>query len=138
MATSETAHTGVEPAVAVDAAALSRVGTALADDTRRRLLLALTTGPAYPAELADRLGLTRGNVSNHLGCLRGCGLVRTAHVGRRVRYELADPRLVHALAELGSLVLVVDHADPDGEGCAADSGCCPPTDTRSESERAIT
>lgn len=100
------------PAVAVDAAALERVGVALADATRRRLLLALLEGPAYPAELADRLGLTRGNVSNHLACLRGCGLVRTTPVGRRIRYELVDPRLAHALADLAGLVLLVEH-EPD-------------------------
>lgn len=117
-------RTGTGPAVAVDAAALVRVGTALADDTRRRLLLALLQGPAYPADLAERLGLTRGNVSNHLGCLRGCGLVRTVPVGRRVRYELADTRLAHALADLTSLVLLVDHEDPYGAGCEPASACC--------------
>lgn len=112
------------PAVAVDAAALARVGTALADETRRRLLLALLDAPAYPADLADRLDLTRGNVSNHLGCLRGCGLVRPVPVGRRVRYELADPRLAHALADLSSLTLLVDHEDAGGSGCDPASGCC--------------
>lgn len=124
MSTADVDHAAAGPAVAVDAAALARVGTALADDTRRRLLLALLEGPAYPADLADRLGLTRGNVSNHLGCLRGCGLVRTVPVGRRVRYELADPRLAHALADLASMVLLVDHEDPDATGCAPDFGCC--------------
>lgn len=56
--------------VVVDAEALGRVGTALADPTRRRLLLSLVEGPAFPSGLADRLGLTRANVSNHLACLR--------------------------------------------------------------------
>ena len=80
---------------------------ALADPTRRRLLLRLVQGPAFPSDLADDLGLTRANVSNHLTCLRGCGLVSTEPVGRRVRYQLADPRLAGALAQLASLVLVV-------------------------------
>lgn len=107
-------------AVAVDAEALARVGTALADENRRRLLLALLEAPAYPSDLADALGMTRGNVSNHLSCLRGCGLVRTVAVGRRVRYELADPRLAHALSELASLVLLVDQAAESAEPCAPD------------------
>jgi DNA-binding transcriptional ArsR family regulator len=84
----------------LDLDALARVGTALSDDTRRRLLVALVDGPAYPAELADRLGLTRSNVSNHLACLRGCGLVQAVAEGRRVRYELIDARLAHALTDL--------------------------------------
>jgi DNA-binding transcriptional ArsR family regulator len=86
--------------VDIDLDALGRVGTALADDTRRRLLVELLDGPAYPADLADRLGLTRPNVSNHLACLKGCGLVTTTAEGRRARYELADPRLAHALHDL--------------------------------------
>jgi ArsR family transcriptional regulator, cadmium/lead-responsive transcriptional repressor len=91
--------------VDLDLTALARVGTALSDDTRRRLLVALLDGPAYPAALADRLGLGRPNVSNHLACLRGCGLVLAVAEGRRVRYELADPRLAHALADLCSMVV---------------------------------
>lgn len=85
--------------------ALERVGTALADDTRRRLLVALLDGPAYPSDLADDLGLTRPNVSNHLSCLRGCGLVVAEPEGRRQRYHLSDPKLAHALADLCDMVL---------------------------------
>lgn len=99
-----------ESRVVVDADALARVGIALADPTRRALLLRLVDGPAFPADLADALGVGRTNVSNHLSCLRGCGLVSTEPVGRRVRYSLADPRLAAALAELASLVLVVTSA----------------------------
>lgn len=99
------------PAVSVDLDALARVGRALADDTRRRLLVAILEGHHYPAELATELGLAKTNVSNHLSCLRGCGLVVATPEGRRVRYELSDPRLAHALADLAGLVLLVD--DPD-------------------------
>jgi DNA-binding transcriptional ArsR family regulator len=107
-----TTHEPESPVIAVDAAALARVGTALADESRRQLLLALLEAPAYPADLADRLGMTRGNVSNHLSCLRGCGLVTAIPAGRRVSYQLADPKLAHALADLAALVLIVDHSHP--------------------------
>ena len=69
----------------VDLEVLARLGVALADETRRRILVALIDGPAYPSELADDLRLTRANVSNHLACLRGCGLVIAQPEGRRVR-----------------------------------------------------
>lgn len=88
--------------------ALARVGRALADPTRCRILLALLDGPAYPARLADLLGLTRANVSNHLSCLRGCGLVVATPEGRQVRYELADGALAHALRDLADLVLAIE------------------------------
>ena len=95
---------------------LERVGTALADPTRRRILLALLDGPAYPADLATDLGVGRTNVSNHLTCLRGCGLVRATREGRQVRYDLASPRLAHALADLVVLELEIDSAHEDLDG----------------------
>jgi ArsR family transcriptional regulator, cadmium/lead-responsive transcriptional repressor len=98
----------LRPAVTIDTDALGRIGSALADETRRRVLLRLTAGPAYPAELAERLGTTRANVSNHLACLRGCGLVVATPEGRRMRYQLADPRLATALGELTEVVLAAE------------------------------
>lgn len=97
---------------------LGRVGTALVDPTRRRILITLVDGPAYPADLADRLGVGRTNISNHLTCLRGCGLVRATREGRKVRYELASNRLAHALADLVDLELEIDHVHEvlDGRG----------------------
>ena len=100
---------------------LARFGHALSDPTRARLLLALRERPGYPAELAELLGTTRQNLSNHLACLRGCGLVAAVPEGRRVRYELADVRMAHALEDLLGLVLAGDPAVcPD----AAREGCC--------------
>lgn len=88
--------------------ALSRFGHALSDPTRARVLLALRDEPSYPAELADSVGVTRQAMSNHLACLRGCGLVAAIPEGRRTRYELTDARIGHALDDLLELVLVVD------------------------------
>ncbi len=84
---------------------LSRIGLALADPTRRRVLVHLIDAPGYPAELAERFGATRANLSNHLACLRECGLVTATAEGRRVRYELADPRLAEGLRILAGLEL---------------------------------
>jgi DNA-binding transcriptional ArsR family regulator len=88
--------------------ALSRFGHALSDPTRTRILLKLREEPAYPSELADQLGVSRQSLSNHLTCLRGCGLVVPIPDGRRTRYQLTDPRIGHALGDLLALVLVVD------------------------------
>ena len=99
---------------------LARFGHALSDPTRARVLLALREAPAHPADLADLLGVSRQSVSNHLACLRGCGLVVAVPQGRRVRYELADARLRHALGDLLSVVLAVDPAACDD----ASEECC--------------
>jgi DNA-binding transcriptional ArsR family regulator len=107
--------------VAVLAEVLSRFGHALSDPTRTRLMLELREGPAYPADLAEKLGVSRTKLWNHLACLRGCGLVVAEAEGRRMRYELADRRLGHALDDLLELALAVD---PD-TACAADEdGSC--------------
>ena len=100
---------------------LARFGHALSDPTRVRLLLALRDGPGYPAELAVLLEVSRQSLSNHLGCLRGCGLVIAEQEGRRTRYELADAQLGDALTDLLGVVLAVDPA----RCTAADTdGCC--------------
>jgi len=92
---------------------LNRIGRALADPTRSRILVSLLDGPGYPAELARSLELTRSNVSNHLSCLRGCGIVVATPEGRQTRYEIADPHLTRALSALVDTVLAVD----DGADC---------------------
>jgi DNA-binding transcriptional ArsR family regulator len=91
--------------VGLDLETLARIGMALADPTRRRVLVQLTGGPGYPAEMADRFGTSRANLSNHLTCLRECGLVTATAEGRRVRYELADQRLAEGLRILAALDL---------------------------------
>ena len=89
----------------IDLGTLGRVGVALADLTRRRILVHLTDGPGYPAEMADKFATTRANLSNHLSCLRDCGLVSATAEGRRIRYDLADQRLGDALRVLAALDL---------------------------------
>src|SRR5688500_7917745 len=97
---------------------LARFGFAGSDPTRARVLLALADAPAYPSDLAETLGVSRQSMSNHLTCLRGCGLVVAVPDGRRTRYELADPKLGHAIRDLLGVVLAVDPV------CCAPDGTC--------------
>ncbi|MCH4249543.1 MAG: metalloregulator ArsR/SmtB family transcription factor [Microbacteriaceae bacterium] len=105
--------------------AMHRLGRAMADPTRSRILLALLSGPSYPAVLSRRLGLSRSNVSNHLTYLRGCGIVVAEPEGRQTRYEIVDPHLTHALIALLDVTLAVDESVPcidsacEVEGCTA-------------------
>ena len=96
----------------------------MADPTRSRILLSLLDGPGYPAQLARDLDLTRTNVSNHLTCLRGCGIVVSEPEGRQTRYEIADPHLAAALIALVDVTLAVDeHAACVDSSCTV-PGCC--------------
>ena len=102
---------------------MNRLGRAMADPTRSRILSSLLAGPAYPGRLADELRLTRSNVSNHLTCLRDCGLVVAEPEGRRTRYEIAEPRLARALAMLLDVTLAVDEGVECGIASCPSPGC---------------
>jgi DNA-binding transcriptional ArsR family regulator len=107
--------------VLTNGTALARFGHALSDATRARVLLTLAEGSFYPSELADLVGVSRQSLSNHLACLRGCGLVRAEAEGRRTLYMLADERIRHAVLDLLDLVLVTD---PTICAESADKECC--------------
>lgn len=112
------ATTGVvETVTLTHTGALARLGYALSDETRARVLLALREASASPSELAVAIGVSRQVMSNQLACLRGCGLVVSVPDGRRARYRLADPHLAPALDELVKLVVAVDPR------CCADDEC---------------
>lgn len=101
--------------------ALSRFGHALSDPTRVQILTLLSEKSHYPADMADRLEVTRQSISNHLACLKGCGLVVPEADGRRTRYKLADERIKHALSDLGQVVL---RTDPELCNQSRSEDCC--------------
>lgn len=103
---------------------MNRLGRAMADPTRSRILLSLLAAPGYPAELARTLGLTRTNVSNHLTCLRDCGIVVAEAEGRHTRYEIADGHLARALDALLDTTLEVDASAPCLDPQCPVAGCC--------------
>jgi DNA-binding transcriptional ArsR family regulator len=111
--------------LATDIEVLARFGRALADPNRARILLTLVEGPAYPSDLADKLEIPRTRLSNHLACLRDCGLIVASPEGRRTRYDRADRRLARALEDLRGSVLAVE-SDRTGASCpdADEKGCC--------------
>lgn len=63
------------------------------DPSRLAILEALRSCPLTVGEIVEATGLSQSNASNHLGCLRDCGLVIATQQGRYVTYELADPRV---------------------------------------------
>jgi len=71
-----------------DSAELDRLLRALADPTRRRILLLLTQRPGMTTnEIAGRVpGMTRWGVMKHLALLVDAGLVQTLPEGRRRRH----------------------------------------------------
>jgi DNA-binding transcriptional ArsR family regulator len=70
----------------------------LADPTRLAIVRELADGPARVVDLTGRLGLAQSTVSQHLACLRDCGLVTVRPVGRSSIYSLAQPALTDLLS----------------------------------------
>lgn len=105
---------------------MNRLGRAMADPTRSRILMTLLEGPSYPAVLSRSLELSRSNVSNHLACLRECGIVVAGPEGRQTRYEIADPHLTAALTALVDVTLAVDEDAPCLDAACTVAGCCGP------------
>lgn len=105
---------------------MNRLGRAMADPTRSKILMTLLDGPSYPAVLSRELDLTRSNVSNHLTCLRDCGIVIGEPEGRQTRYEIADPHLAAALVALVDVTLAVDENARCVDSARTVPGCCRP------------
>ncbi len=70
----------------------------LANPRRLEILHRLAEGPCEVRRLADELGVSQPNVSQHLSVLRNAGLVDAERDGREVRYRLADPDVITACA----------------------------------------
>jgi DNA-binding transcriptional ArsR family regulator len=69
-----------------------------ADPSRLSILEALRDNPLTVTEIIEATGLSQSNVSNHLSCLHGCGLVARDQKGRYVIYQLSDPRVASLLS----------------------------------------
>ena len=95
----------------------------MADPTRSRILMTLLDGPSYPAVLSRELDLTRSNVSNHLTCLRDCGIVVAEPQGRQTLYAIADPHLTNALLALVEVTLAVNEDAPCLDPQCPVAGC---------------
>lgn len=72
---------------------MAKLCRGLSDPSRLSILEALRSGALAVGEVVELTGLAQSNVSNHLGCLYDCGLVRREQEGRFVRYSLSDPRV---------------------------------------------
>jgi len=67
------------------------------DSSRLSILNELRGGALTVTEIVERTGLSQPNTSNHLGCMRDCGLVAAEQQGRYVSYQLSDARVAKLL-----------------------------------------
>jgi DNA-binding transcriptional ArsR family regulator len=77
------------------------------DPSRLAILDTLRSGPRTVSEIVETTGLSQPNVSNHLACLRDCGLVLAEQNWRFVTYRLSDDRVGDLLALSESLLSAI-------------------------------
>lgn len=74
------------------------------DTSRLSILDELRKGPLTVTEIVAQTGLSQPNVSNHLACLRDCGLVLAKQEGKFVTYFLSDDRVAELIVLSESLL----------------------------------
>ncbi|MGZ6274031.1 MAG: ArsR/SmtB family transcription factor [Candidatus Limnocylindrales bacterium] len=70
----------------------------LASPRRLEIIHVLARGPLEVGRLAEVIGASQPNVSQHLSVLRAAGIVEAERDGREVRYQLTDPDVTAACA----------------------------------------
>ena len=69
----------------------------LADPSRLSILRRLSEGEARVRDLTDELGLAQSTVSEHIACLRDCGLIVARSEGRQNFYSVTTPEVIDVL-----------------------------------------
>lgn len=83
---------------------------ALADENRLRILLCIGEGKKSVTQITEAVGLSQPLVSHHLRELKRGLLVSVERKGPFVFYELSQPEVLSAIAELEQLAASLLHA----------------------------
>lgn len=89
---------------------LDRIFMALADATRRRILLTLRARPASVGELVAQTTLSQPAVSKHLKVLETAGLVRRERDGQRIYSVIEFAPLIRAAVFVSQFELTTEAA----------------------------
>lgn len=79
----------------------------LADPSRLAIVRHLALGEHRVVDLTRHLGLAQSTVSQHLACLRDCGLVEARPQGRASVYSLAHPDATDGLLAAAEQLLAL-------------------------------
>jgi ArsR family transcriptional regulator len=77
----------------------------LSNPKRLEIVHLLAGGPREVGKLAEELGISQPNVSQHLAIMRSAGVVEAERDGREVRYRLADPEIIVACETMRGVLM---------------------------------
>ena len=81
----------------------SKFFSALADETRLRILRLLMIREMCVCEIMVALDLTQPTASHHLNLLENAGLVKDRKEGKWVFYKIANPKIINDMRKLNFL-----------------------------------
>jgi ArsR family transcriptional regulator len=84
-------------------AGLAAIGRALGNEHRLRILELLAQRETSVEALAERVGLSVANASQHLRLLRAAGLLTSHRDGKHVLYVVSDPKVLELSAALSQV-----------------------------------
>lgn len=76
-----------------------------ANPWRLRIVEALADGERSVSQLVGALGISKSNVSQHLGIMREKGMVESRRQGGHVYYRLANPKILTACRLMREVLL---------------------------------
>jgi DNA-binding transcriptional ArsR family regulator len=77
----------------------------LSNPRRLEIIHLLADGPREVSRLAEEMGISQPNVSQHLALMRSAGVVEAERDGREVRYRLSDPEIICACETMRGVLI---------------------------------
>ena len=92
----------------------AEVFKALGNEQRSAIVCALSAGEMAVGDIADCVGLSIQNASQHLRVLKGAGVVHDRREGQRVFYEISNPKFLAACCLIRDAII----EQSEGKGLA--------------------
>ncbi|MDT3958905.1 metalloregulator ArsR/SmtB family transcription factor [Staphylococcus kloosii] len=86
----------------------------LSNKTRLTILELLKSKEMTVNEIVKQSKISQSSISQHLSCLKGCGLVTSRQEGKYVYYQIKDRQILELLKLIDS---VVEDTEDDIENC---------------------
>ncbi|GAB2025120.1 metalloregulator ArsR/SmtB family transcription factor [Lactovum odontotermitis] len=93
----------------------------LSNEIRLDVLEALKTGEKSVTDLLSILEgcCTQSNLSQHLACLKECGLITSCQSGKFVYYSLSNEPLLHLLDVIDETILSMEWSQAEDVECVS-------------------
>lgn len=80
-----------------------RILTCISHPTRLLIVCMLLKSEMFVMEIVEKLGTTKGNISQHLKILLSNGLIRKRKSANKIYYSICDKNIEHVVSNLKSL-----------------------------------